>query len=50
MFEAVLNPVFAPLLNISPLFAIVIISFIITLLITLIHKFTTNQEVMKGLK
>ncbi len=50
MFESLLNPVFAPLLKISPLFAIVIISFIITLLITLIHKFTTNQEVMKGLK
>lgn len=50
MFETVLNPVFAPLLNISPLFAIVIISFIITLLITLIHKFTTDQKLMKSLK
>ncbi len=50
MFEAVLNPIFAPLLNLSPLFAIIIISFVITLLITLIHKFTTNQDVMKGLK
>ncbi|MBU1204989.1 MAG: DUF106 domain-containing protein [Nanoarchaeota archaeon] len=50
MFEAVLNPVFAPLLKLPPLFAIIIISFILTLLITLIHKFVTNQEVMKGLK
>lgn len=50
MFEAIVNPIFAPLLNLPPLFAIVIISFIITLLITLIHKFATDQKLMKSLK
>ncbi len=50
MFEAILNPVFAPLLNLPPLFAIIIISFVLTLLITLIHKFATDQKLMKNLK
>jgi len=50
MFEAIVNPIFSPLLKLNPLLGIAIISFILTLLITLIHKFTTNQEVMKGLK
>ena len=50
MFEAIVDPVLSPLLKLSPLFGIIIISFILTLLITLIHKFVTNQEVMKGLK
>jgi len=50
MFEAIVNPIFSPLLKLNPLLGIAIISFVLTLLITLIHKFATNQEVMKGLK
>ena len=50
MFEAIVNPILSPLLKLNPLFGIVIISFILTLFITLIHKLVTNQEVMKGLK
>jgi len=50
MFEAIVNPILSPLLRLNPLLGIAIISFILTLLITLIHKFATNQEIMKGLK
>ena len=50
MFETIVDPILSPLLKINPLLGIAIISFILTLLITLIHKFTTNQKVMKGLK
>ncbi len=50
MFEAIVNPILSPLLKLNPLFGIIIISFILTLLITLIHKLVTNQDVMKGLK
>jgi len=50
MFEAIVDPILSPLLKLNPLLGIAIISFILTLLITLIHKFATNQEVMKGLK
>ena len=46
MFEAIVNPIFSPLLKLNPLLGIAIISFVLTLLITLIHKFATNQEVM----
>jgi len=50
MFEAIVNPIFSPLLKLNPLLGIAIISFVLTLLITLIHKFATTQEEMKGLK
>jgi len=41
---------FGFMLNWNPLLAIAILSFIISLLITLIYKWTTNQEEMKRLK
>lgn len=50
MFENLLNPIFAPLLKLPPLFGILIISVIITVLITLIYKWTTDQDLMKQLK
>ena len=50
MFEGVLNPVFDPLLNLPMVWVIVIMAFLITFLITLIYKFTTNQSLMKDLK
>ncbi|MBU0457119.1 MAG: EMC3/TMCO1 family protein [Nanoarchaeota archaeon] len=48
--DPVLNPVFQPLLDISPILAIVVLAFLISLLITLVYKFMTNQDEMKRLK
>lgn len=45
-----LNYVLGPLLLLSPLWAIILLSFFIALLTTLIYKWTTNQTVMKELK
>lgn len=39
-----------PILNLPPLLAILVISFLISLMITLIYKFTTDQKLMKDLK
>ena len=50
MFETIVDPILSPLLRLNPLLGIAIISFILTLLITLIHKLVSNQDVMKGLK
>lgn len=50
MFENLLNPVFDPLLKLPMVWVVVIMAFIITLLITVIYKFTTNQSLMKELK
>jgi len=50
MFEGVLSPVFDPLLSLPMIWVVVIMAFIITLIITLIYKFTTNQNLMKELK
>ncbi|MBW3004722.1 DUF106 domain-containing protein [Candidatus Woesearchaeota archaeon] len=48
--DPVLNLVFGPLLHISPFWAILIMSFLISLIIVLIYKFATNQSLMKQLK
>ncbi len=48
--DPVLNPVMQPLLNQSPFWAIVILAFVITLIITLVYKYATNQNEMKRLK
>ena len=45
-----LNIVFAPLLKLPTIWAVLIMSFIISVLIILITKYTTNQEMMKSLK
>lgn len=45
-----LNPIMGPLLKLEPLFAIVLVSFILSLLITLAYKKFTNQDLMKRLK
>ena len=45
-----LNIAFAPLLKIPALWAIIILSFMISLLIIIITKYMTNQEMMKNLK
>ena len=50
MFEGVLSPVFDPLLKLPMVWVVVIMAFLITFLITVIYKFTTNQNLMKELK
>ena len=47
VFENLLNPVLYPLLEINSLLAILIVSFLITLLITLVYKYTTDQKKLK---
>jgi uncharacterized membrane protein (DUF106 family) len=50
VFENILNPIFSPLLNLPTLLAIVLLSFLISLTITVVYKFTTDQNIMKQLK
>ena len=45
-----LNIAFAPLLKLPAVWAIIILSFIISIIIILITKYMTNQETMKNLK
>ncbi len=48
--DPVLNPILQPLLDLSPLWAVAILSFVITLVITLAYKYFTDQNEMKRLK
>jgi uncharacterized membrane protein (DUF106 family) len=50
LLDALLTPVFTPLLALGPFWAIVIIALFVSLLITVIYKFATDQELMKSLK
>ena len=50
VFETILNPIFSPLLRLPFLLAIIIISFIISLLMILAYKKFTDQSLMKDLK
>ena len=50
VFESFLNPIFNPLLRLPVFWVVVIMAFVITLLITVIYKYTTNQNLMKDLK
>lgn len=45
-----LNIIFAPLLKLPALWAVIILSFLISLIIILITKFTTDQNLMRRLK
>ncbi len=45
-----LDPIFNPLLKLPIFWGIVVISFLIALIIIIIYKFTTNQNLMKQLK
>ncbi len=45
-----LDPVFYPILKLPPFFAVLVVSIIITLIVTIIYKYTTNQKLMKELK
>ena len=50
VLESLLNPVFGWVLPLPAWLSILIISFILTLLTTVIYKYTTNQPEMKRLK
>ncbi|HLD00454.1 MAG TPA: EMC3/TMCO1 family protein [Candidatus Nanoarchaeia archaeon] len=50
LLDPIFNPVFQPLLNASPFWAIVVLSFLVSVLITLVYKLVTNQTQMKELK
>lgn len=50
VLDSLLNPIFGPLLRLSAIWAIVIISFIIALIMIVIYKYTTNQTLMKEMK
>lgn len=50
VFESILNPIFGPLLNLPTLWAVILLSFLISLIITVVYKYTTNQDLMKQLK
>src|SRR3989338_4828162 len=50
VFENLLNPIFSPLLNLPTLWAVILLSFLISFVITLLYKYTTNQNLMKQLK
>ncbi|MBU2561309.1 MAG: DUF106 domain-containing protein [Nanoarchaeota archaeon] len=50
VFETILNPIFSPLLKLPTVVAVGIISLIISLIITLVYKYMTDQTMMKDLK
>ncbi|MBR9691704.1 DUF106 domain-containing protein [Candidatus Woesearchaeota archaeon] len=50
VFETLLNPIFAPLLNLPVFWSILIISLIVAVLITMVYKWMTDQHLMKTLK
>lgn len=49
-FYELLNPILNPLLNLGPFMAILIISIFVSILTTIIYKYTTNQKQLKHLK
>ena len=48
--NSVLNPVLDPVMKIGEPYALLTISFLITLLTTVIYKYTTDQEFMRSVK
>ncbi len=49
-FNAILNPILSPLLQLKPFWAILILSLVVSLVITLVYKRFTNQTLLKQLK
>lgn len=49
-FEYILDPIFSPILNLPTLWGVILLSFFISLIITIIYKYTTDQNLMKQLK
>lgn len=50
IFTNLLDPILSPLLSLPPLWGIILISFAIALIITIVYKFVTDQTLMKELK
>lgn len=50
MFDSILNPILRPLLSLPSLWAILIISVVISVIVTLVYKWITDQNLMKTLK
>ena len=50
MFDSFFNSIFTPLLSFSPFWTVFLIAFTISLVITVIYKFATDQRLMKELK
>lgn len=48
--DTALDVAFSPLLHLNYFFGILVLSVVLSLLITLVYKWTTNQELMKSLK
>ncbi|MFC1723507.1 EMC3/TMCO1 family protein [Nanoarchaeota archaeon] len=50
VFENLLNPVLGPIVNLPPILGIFIISLVISLIITIVYKYFTDQTMMKDIK
>src|SRR3989338_7777367 len=50
MFDSFFNTIFSPILQLSPAASLMIISLILTLLVTIIYKYTTDQKFLKEAK
>jgi uncharacterized membrane protein (DUF106 family) len=50
MFEDFFNTIFGPILDLGPATSLLIISFLLTLVITIIYKYATDQKFMKEIK
>jgi uncharacterized membrane protein (DUF106 family) len=50
VLENLLDPVLNPILQLKPVWAIILISFVLTLIITIAYKYLTNQEKLRKLK
>ncbi len=50
VLDNIFNPVFGPVMKLPEPFALMVISFILTLITTLIYKYATDQELMKSMK
>jgi uncharacterized membrane protein (DUF106 family) len=48
--SGLLDPVLNPMLKLGPMWALILVSFLLTLIVTLIYKFVTNQELLGKLK
>lgn len=49
-FNDLIDPVMRPLLSLDPIIAVSIVALAVSVIITFIYKFTTNQDLMKRLK
>ena len=50
VLDFILDPVFGPLLKLQPVWAILIISLVVSFIIVIIYRLLTNQKEMKALK